>query len=127
MRHQRLKRFTPIYAVLAAAILAGLIQPASAEQARRSKRKSQPTTVTRTAPDITATIPQSKPPAARTDADDAPLKPFFLPAAPRSRMRACGLKWQGVKMSGRAGDETWRDFATKCLAEREDAEKKSQP
>ncbi len=31
-------------------------------------------------------------------------------------MRECGEKWQAMKMSGTAGDEIWRAFATKCLA-----------
>ena len=31
-------------------------------------------------------------------------------------MHECGMTWQGKKMSGEAGDETWREFATVCLA-----------
>lgn len=75
----------------------------------------------RAAPDITATIPKraTPPKAAPIPAkpDDETLPPpFYLPNAPRSRMRACGEQWQAVKLSGHAGSKTWRDFATKCLA-----------
>jgi hypothetical protein len=38
-----------------------------------------------------------------------------LPPVPRERMRACGLEWQAKKLSGAAGDKTWRDFALTCL------------
>lgn len=49
--------------------------------------------------------------------DIGPLPaPFHLPTASRQRMRDCGLKWQAMKESGEAGEDIWRDFATRCLA-----------
>ena len=70
----------------------------------------------------TGTLP-TKPPQGRepqhpvADDDDKPLPPpFHLPQASRTRMRDCGLKWQAMKESGEAGEQIWRDFATRCLA-----------
>ncbi len=52
-----------------------------------------------------------------TAKDDDVLPPsFHLPTASRQRMRDCGLQWQGMKTSGEAGEQIWRDFATRCLA-----------
>ena len=31
-------------------------------------------------------------------------------------MRDCGMKWQAMKMSGEAGDDIWRAYASRCLA-----------
>jgi hypothetical protein len=86
-----------------------------AQVARRQMRKSQPVPVNRAAPDMTATIPSdTRPPVPD---DESIPKPFNFPIVPRARVRTCGEKWQVIKMSGRAGDQTWRDFATKCLVE----------
>lgn len=52
---------------------------------------------------------------AKAGADTLP-PPFRLPAASHARVRDCGRKWQAMKMSGEAGDDIWRDFATRCLA-----------
>lgn len=121
--------------ILADLVLAAATPAALAQPPRRSTRKSQPVPIARTAPDTTATIiPAGKAPsntpgeAAGAPAKPSPVatrhygeelaKPFDLPVAPRARMRSCGQKWQAVKMSGQAGSDTWREFATKCLTER---------
>ena len=41
--------------------------------------------------------------------------PYTLPPASRTRMHECGVEWQRRKMSGEAGDEIWRVFASLCL------------
>ena len=41
--------------------------------------------------------------------------PYTLPAASRARMHECGVEWQRRKLSGEAGDEIWRVFASACL------------
>lgn len=111
-----------------AATVAGLLDgsSASAEQNRRvPRRTSIPVPRSRAAPDVTGTVKGAKPadttpvtPVLKNDDDEGPLKPFDLPAAPRARMRECGENWQKIKMSGEAGDRTWREFATVCLTER---------
>ena len=103
--------------MLAVTALCDLGGHAAAQQTRRLRR-SQPVSPAHAAPDMTATIPAPKLP------DDETLPtPFNLPVAPRARMRACGEKWQAIKMSGLAADQTWRDFATKCLAQADGTDK----
>lgn len=99
---------------------------ASAEPNKRvARRASTPVSPGRAAPDVTGTIKMPAPAAAAQSTplvkndDDGPLKPFDLPAAPRARMRQCGESWQKIKLTGEAGDRTWREFATTCLRERE--------
>jgi hypothetical protein len=84
---------------------------------RKSQHRSNPASKVHTAPDVTGTIAPSatKVPASPPVADV--LTPYYLPAAPRPVMRACGEKWQRMKMAGEVADLTWRDFATKCLTE----------
>lgn len=84
-------------------------------QGRRSPPLSQ------TAPDTTGTVLPRNGAAsgapAPSQADEEALPPLFnLPDATRTRMRRCGEKWRAIKMAGDAGEEIWRDFATKCLA-----------
>lgn len=86
--------------------------PASAEPQHRG-HKTQPPSRQKSAPDITATIPVPPP---QTDDETLPA-PFNFPPSSRARMHACGQKWQAVKMSGTAADQTWREFATRCLTQ----------
>ncbi len=65
---------------------------------------------------MTATIPVPATPAPLVADKDGNYPQFHLPSAPRTRMRQCGLKWQDMKLAGHSGDETWREFATQCLA-----------
>jgi hypothetical protein len=82
-------------------------------------RRAQPATTSRSAPEPTGTIAKPEPNKAEAMVppidEEALPTPFDLPKASRARMRLCGLKWQQIKMSGKAGDEIWRDFATTCL------------
>ena len=105
-------------ATLAIIALASSGGVASADPAahKPTPRRSVPATPARSAPDMTATIPSRTVPPGGA-AEDEPLPPpVQLPKASRARMRACGETWEGMKQSGQAGDDIWRDFATKCLA-----------
>jgi hypothetical protein len=116
MPHPRLKPF----ALFSCLVLTLSSAAFPVDAARKTARKSQPVAPSHAAPDRTATIPRPTPPVAAPPpaADDETLpKPFDLPAAPRSRMRACGERWQSIKMAGQAADQTWREFATGCLAD----------
>ena len=100
-----------------------LVPFAALATAHKPRRVPPAPTSQEVAPDITAAIVKrpiarpSDPPAAPAKADDITLPaPFHLPVASRGRVRHCGLKWQAMKMSGEAGDDIWRDFATRCLA-----------
>ena len=89
-----------------------------AEPVNHKARRSVPATVARSAPDTTGAIPTAiQPPP--TDTDVLP-PPFTLPKASRARMRACGHQWEAMKQAGATGDDIWRDFATKCLAAKDD-------
>lgn len=87
-------------------------------QTQHHGHKTQPVARQKTAPDVTATIPAPAP-----QADDETLPPpFNFPPTTRTRMHACGQKWQTVKMSGLAADQTWREFATRCLTQPDEPE-----
>ncbi len=101
---------------IAAASIIGWVEPADA--ASKKVRKSQPASAAHAAPDTTATIAAPK---VDPDQNEALPVPFNLPQAPRTRMRACGERWQNIKLTGQAGDQTWREYATKCLAQSESA------
>ena len=89
-----------------------------AEPASHKAHRSVPATVARSAPDTTGAIPAAvQPPSAETDVLPPP---FTLPKASRARMRACGHQWESMKRAGATGDDIWRDFATKCLAAKDD-------
>ncbi len=75
-----------------------------------------------------ATNPLRRPPAA---APAAPATPAADPApaaaaaerkaptpaqlAQRSKMKACGAEWQGLKKAAATKGKTWREFASECL------------
>jgi hypothetical protein len=111
-------------AALLASFAVGLLSPGQPADAARKPRRSQPVLPSKAAPDRTATIPG---PAAPAPEDETLPKPFNLPSAPRSRMKTCGERWQSIKMAGQAADETWREFATKCLAEKDASQGPSRP
>ena len=115
-------------AVIAASLHAGPLaaEAAHGEASAKTPHHSQPARTGQAAPDRTgslarASLPRtpSQPPGAAipapAEADDALLVPTTLPAAPRSRMVACGETWQAMKMNGTTGDDSWREFAMKCL------------
>jgi hypothetical protein len=89
-------------------------------------RHSHPASAAQSAPDMTGSVrpPQSaamggaagEPPATAPAPVDV-LTPFYLPDVSRRRMHACGEAWRERKLAGEAGDDTWRDFATRCLAD----------
>ncbi len=85
---------------------------------KAQSRRSVPATVAHSAPDTTGAIPANLQPST-ADANVLP-SPFTLPKASRARMRACGRKWESMKQVGTTGDDIWRDFATKCLAAKDD-------
>ncbi len=66
--------------------------------------------------DVTATIPAPIPQPFIAVDKDGNYPQFHLPIASRARMKACGLTWQDMKLEGKAADDTWREFATRCLA-----------
>ena len=123
-------RFLRLERCCLAAIVAVQVTSASAAPPAppAHKHRQSVTPQTRDAdPSTTATIPpkaasQKPPPLQKPIPDptapdnDALPPPFHLPTASRERMRDCGLKWQAMKASGEAGEEIWRDFATRCLA-----------
>lgn len=99
---------------IAVASVTCLAQPSS------RKGPSHRGQASRLAPDVTGSIaakPDGAKAATTNPADEEALpKPFYLPTAARSRVRACGEKWQQIKLSGHAAEMIWRDFATECLA-----------
>ena len=104
---------------VAALALSGEVASAAPAAHKPVPRRSVPATPARSAPDITATIPsRAASPAGAADDETLP-PPVQLPKASRARMRACGETWEGMKRSGQAGDDIWRDFAMKCLAAKE--------
>ena len=124
MRARRLAALTRLAASAAFCVLAGsLLTTASAQQGtavpRKPARRSQPPHAVQAAPDRTGSIARPAdsfgPPAPLSPADDGSLAFYYLPDAPRSRMRACGETWRAKRLAGETGDEDWRDFATKCL------------
>lgn len=98
----------------------------------KKSHRSQPAHTGQAAPDRTGSIAKAAParpspgpgaPAAvpMQPAEEGPLVPVLLPNVPRSRMIACGETWRAMKMNGTTGDDSWRDFAMKCLVAREAA------
>ena len=103
---------------------------ASAREEGPAKKahRSQPARTAQAAPDRTGSIERNAPmrpaavasapitaPAVPSDSDDGALVPVTLPNVPRSRMVSCGETWRTMKMNGATGDDSWRDFALKCL------------
>ena len=109
-----------IAAVLIVGSGVGLAHVAAAATSHKPRHTPPAPTVREVEPETTATIPSepaTRPPATAAKADNEQLPPpFHLPNASRARMRDCGLKWQAMKVSGEAGDDIWRDYATRCLA-----------
>ncbi len=105
-------------AVSLGALAAGAAHAASAETAaiKRGAHRGQPS---QTAPDRTGSIARAPntfgPPAPLVAEDETSLVLYYLPDAPRSRVRACGERWRAKRLAGETGDENWRDFAAKCL------------
>ena len=116
----RARQSLPRAAVLAplAVVIAHGSAPADTLNHKAQPRRSVPATVDHAAPDTTGAIPNVAQPST-ADAGVLP-PPFTLPKAPRARMRACGHKWEAMKQVGATGDDIWRDFATKCLAAKDD-------
>ena len=86
-------------------------------------RHSTPANPSRTAPDVTATIAKPAPTPAplqhaiTSNSNEIP-PPFKLPSASRARVYTCGRIWRDMKLAGTTGDDDWRDFALKCLADK---------
>lgn len=64
---------------------------------------------------------QTKPKGADKSADKSTAKSTEKPAptpaqlAARERMKTCGTEWRALKASGKAGNQTWREFSSTCL------------
>ncbi len=91
---------------------------------KKPTRRAQPARAAQSAPDRTGSIARTAmgpavPKPATPEPADGVLTPIYLPSAPRSRMLACGEAWHVMKMNGTAGDDSWREFAFKCLAARD--------
>jgi len=108
------------------ALLLALGAQAAQPNSKRASRRSHAASTAQSAPDVTGTLPNSlsgKLTSSNVTAapvstpDPEVLRPYYLPDVPRERMRACGESWHTRKMAGETGDDDWRDFATKCLAD----------
>ena len=132
LKTAKTRRHAPVALCLTHFLLFGTA--VEAQPAHKLKR-AQPATTSRASPETTGTIasPPAKALAGKTPSamlasvpdpsnpDEGELPPLFnLPSASRTRMRACGERWQQMKLDGEAGDEIWRDFANSCLAAKTD-------
>ena len=117
MSPQRLPRV--MASVAAACALAAGLGHAALAQGAATRKAGQRGLPAQTAPDRTGSVARTQdqfgPPAPLVAEDDAALAFYYLPNAPRTKVRACGETWRAKKMAGEAGDESWRDFAAKCL------------
>jgi hypothetical protein len=87
-----------------ASVMAQTVQPAPGTNPLRRPPAAAPA-----APATPATDPA---PAAAAPERKAPT-PAQL--AQRSKMKACGAEWQGLKKAAATKGKTWREFSSECL------------